>query len=50
MDLLHLSFSLHEDEFPLSGESPLQPGEVLLEKVIKKKFGNFISSSAMLNQ
>ena len=28
---LDLRLSLHEDKFPLPGESPLQPGEVLLE-------------------
>lgn len=33
---LDLSLSLHEDKFPLPGESPLQPGEVLLEEPIRR--------------
>lgn len=33
---LDLSLSLHEDKFPLPGESPLQPGEVFLEEPIRR--------------
>lgn len=32
---LDLSLSLHEDKFPLPGESSLQPGKVLLEEPIR---------------
>lgn len=33
---LDLSLGLHEDKFPLPGESPLQPGEVFLEEPIRR--------------
>lgn len=32
---LDLSLSLHEDKLPLPGESPLQPGEILLQEPIR---------------
>lgn len=35
MHSLDLSLSLHEDEFPLPGESPLQPSEVFLQGPVR---------------
>lgn len=49
MDSLDLSLSLHEDKFPLPGESPLQPGKVFLEEPIRSSITEegYLNSGAL---